>query len=72
MMLVPGFYENLQSVDQMMQHGCFLLFGDDKVGIFKDRSLERHVVMQMAETYAFLVIEDMLPFSLKAITEEDS
>ena len=28
-MLVPGLDENLLSVGQMMQHGYFLLFGDD-------------------------------------------
>ncbi|XP_048422287.1 uncharacterized protein LOC125469237 [Pyrus x bretschneideri] len=43
-MLVSGLDENLLSVGQMMQHGYFLLFGDDQVEIFEDTSLESHVV----------------------------
>ncbi|KAM2173651.1 hypothetical protein ACFX1R_038467 [Malus domestica] len=37
--LVPGLDENLLSVGQMIAHGYFLLFGDNMVEIFDDRSL---------------------------------
>ncbi|CAN6690841.1 unnamed protein product [Malus baccata var. baccata] len=33
-MLVPGIAENLLSVEQMIEHGYFLVFGDYKVDIF--------------------------------------
>ncbi|KAB2622242.1 hypothetical protein D8674_024424 [Pyrus ussuriensis x Pyrus communis] len=43
-MLVPGLAENLLSVGQMTEHGYFLLFGDYKVDVFDDRSLQNLVV----------------------------
>ncbi|KAM1496365.1 hypothetical protein ACFXTO_030979 [Malus domestica] len=43
-MLVPGLTENLLSVGQMTEHGYFLLFGDYKVDVFDDRSLQNLVV----------------------------
>ncbi|CAN6685986.1 unnamed protein product [Malus baccata var. baccata] len=43
-MLVPGLAENLLSVDQMIEHGYFFLFGDYKVDVFNDRSLSNLVV----------------------------
>ncbi|KAB2632110.1 hypothetical protein D8674_028357 [Pyrus ussuriensis x Pyrus communis] len=42
-MLVPGLAENLLSVGQMTEHGYFLLFGDYKVDVFDDRSLQNLV-----------------------------
>ncbi|CAL8167828.1 unnamed protein product [Prunus armeniaca] len=44
-MLVPGLAEDLLSVGQMTDHGYFLLFGDCKVDIFDDRTLQ-HLVTQ--------------------------
>lgn len=38
-MLVPGLDENLLNVCQMIIHGYFLLFGDNMVQMFGDRSL---------------------------------
>ncbi|CAL2276374.1 unnamed protein product [Prunus armeniaca] len=43
-MLVPGLVENLLSVGQMTDHGYFLLFGNCKVDIFDDRTLQHLVV----------------------------
>ncbi|XP_017189878.1 uncharacterized protein [Malus domestica] len=43
-MLVPGLAENLLSVGQMTEHGYFLLFGDYKVDVFNDKSLQNLVV----------------------------
>ncbi|CAN6552218.1 unnamed protein product [Malus baccata var. baccata] len=43
-MLVPGLAENLLSVGQMTEPGYFLLFGDYKVDVFDDRSLQNLVV----------------------------
>ncbi|XP_017189257.1 uncharacterized protein LOC126622556 [Malus sylvestris] len=43
-MLVPGLAENLRSVDQMIEHGYFFLFGDYRVDVFNDRSLSNLVV----------------------------
>ncbi|KAM2244431.1 hypothetical protein ACFXTI_005501 [Malus domestica] len=47
--LVPGLYENLLSVGQMVAHGYFLLFGDNMVEIFGDRSLQ-NLVTQVGMT----------------------
>lgn len=73
-MLVPDLDKNLLSVGQMLEHEYFLLFRDDKVEIFKDRSLERHVVVvQMTGNICFpLIMKDIMPSALKAIAEEDS
>ncbi|KAM1808399.1 hypothetical protein ACFX11_031293 [Malus domestica] len=73
-MLVLGLDENLLSVGQMMQHGYFLLFGDDRVAIFEDRSLESHVVtIQMTGNRCFpLLMKDMNGSALKASIEGDA
>lgn len=42
-MLVPRLKENLLSVGQMMEHGYFLIFGDDKFEIYDDCSLSNMV-----------------------------
>lgn len=43
-MMMQWLDENLLNVEHMMQHGYFLLFGDDAVAIFEERKLENHVV----------------------------
>ncbi|XP_020266700.1 uncharacterized protein LOC109842207 [Asparagus officinalis] len=42
-MLVPGLEENLLSVDQMLLNGYFLIFGDQAVKIYDDRSFNNLV-----------------------------
>ncbi|KAI5325793.1 hypothetical protein L3X38_034867 [Prunus dulcis] len=39
-MIVPGLDENLLSVGQMIEHGHWLVFGDNAVDIYGDRQLE--------------------------------
>lgn len=43
-MLVPGLKENLLSVGQMMEHGCYLVFGGNKVSIYDDCSCSNLIV----------------------------
>lgn len=38
-MLVSSLEENLLNVGQMMEHGYFLLFGDDVAEIYDDKTL---------------------------------
>ncbi|CAL8997273.1 unnamed protein product [Prunus brigantina] len=42
-LLVSGLKENLLSVGQMMEHGYFLIFGDNKAEIYDDNSLSNLV-----------------------------
>ncbi|KAI5337779.1 hypothetical protein L3X38_017050 [Prunus dulcis] len=39
-MIVPGLDENLLSVGQMIEHGHWLVFGDNEVDIFEDKQLQ--------------------------------
>ncbi|KAI5338773.1 hypothetical protein L3X38_018045 [Prunus dulcis] len=43
MLLVSGLKENLLSVGQMMEHGYFLIFGDNKAEVYDDSSLSNLV-----------------------------
>ncbi|CAN6686650.1 unnamed protein product [Malus baccata var. baccata] len=57
--LVPGLDENLLSVGQMIAHGYFLLFGDNMVEIFDDRSLQNLVTqVGMIGNNSFLLMLD--------------
>lgn len=56
-MLVSSLDENLLSVGQMLQHGYFFSFEEDKVGIFKERKLESHfVIVQMIGNICLFLI----------------
>ncbi|KAI5343362.1 hypothetical protein L3X38_011238 [Prunus dulcis] len=39
-MIVPGLDENLLSVGQMIEHGHWLVFGDNEVDIYEDKQLK--------------------------------
>lgn len=53
-MIVPGLDENLLSVDQMVEHGYFLVFRDYLVDIFDDRTFENLVArVQMTSNMCF-------------------
>ena len=43
-MLVPGLDQNLLSVGQIIEHGYFLLLGDDEVDIYDDKKFKNLVV----------------------------
>ncbi|CAL8115631.1 unnamed protein product [Prunus armeniaca] len=61
-LLVPGLDENLLSVDQMMEHGYYVLFGGNMAVIFDDSSLNNVVAkVVMGGNQCF-------PLSLKSIT----
>ncbi|CAL8152291.1 unnamed protein product [Prunus armeniaca] len=67
-LLVYGLKENLLSVGQMMEHGNFLIFGDNKTEIYDDCSLSNLVArMQMKGNRSFpLKLQTDLHFALKA------
>ncbi|CAL2253622.1 unnamed protein product [Prunus armeniaca] len=73
-MLVPGLAENLLSVGQMTDHGYFLLFGDCKVDIFDDRTLQHLVVSvrQKGNKCFPLVFNTNKEFALKTSVHECS
>ncbi|KAM0988950.1 hypothetical protein ACFX2A_013056 [Malus domestica] len=72
--LVPGLDENLLSVGQMIAHGYFLLFGDNMVEIFDDRSLQNLVTqVGMTENKSFpLMLDYNDSIALKASVAENS
>ncbi|XP_070662267.1 uncharacterized protein [Malus domestica] len=55
-MLVPGLDENLLSVDEMMEHGYFLVFGGTVVDIFDDRTLSNMVTRVEMKNRSFPLI----------------
>lgn len=69
-MLVLGLAENLLSGGQMTNHGYFLLFGDCKVDIFDDRTLQHLVVRvrQKGNRCFPLVFNTNKEFALKTST----
>ncbi|CAL9013160.1 unnamed protein product [Prunus brigantina] len=73
-MLVPGLAENLLNVGQMTDHGYFLLFGDCKVDIFDDRTLQHLVVSvrQKGNRCFPLVFNTNKEFALKTSVHECS
>ncbi|XP_016651052.1 PREDICTED: uncharacterized protein LOC107881557 [Prunus mume] len=73
-LLVPGLDENLLSVGQMMEHGYYVLFGENKAVVFDDSSLNNVVAkVPMAGNRCFpLSLESMTPAAKKAYVVEDS
>ncbi|KAI5317605.1 hypothetical protein L3X38_037312 [Prunus dulcis] len=73
-LLVPGLDENLLSVGQMMEHGYYVLFGENKAVVFDDSSLNNVVAkVSMAGNKCFpLSLESMIPAARKASVVEDS
>ncbi|KAI5317551.1 hypothetical protein L3X38_037258 [Prunus dulcis] len=73
-LLVPGLDENLLSVGQMMEHGYYVLFGENKAVVFDDSSLNNVVAkLSMAGNKCFpLSLESMIPAARKASVVEDS
>lgn len=73
-MLVHGLAENLLSVGQITEHGYFLLFGDCKVDIFDDSTLQHLVVSlrQKGNGCFPLVFNTNKEFVLKASVHECS
>ncbi|CAL8990799.1 unnamed protein product [Prunus brigantina] len=67
-LLVSGLKENLLSVGQMMEHGYFLIFGDNKAEIYDDNSLSNLVArVHMKGNRSFpLKLQTDLHVALKA------
>ena len=67
-MLVSGLKENLLSVGQMMEHGYFLIFGDNKAEIYDDGSLSNLTAkVPMKGNRSFpLKLQTGLQFALRA------
>jgi hypothetical protein len=73
-MLVSGLKENLLSVGQMMEHGYFLIFGDNKAEIYDDCSLSNLVAkVPMRGNRSFpLKFQTDLHLALKASVNEST
>ncbi|CAL8990558.1 unnamed protein product, partial [Prunus brigantina] len=53
-MIVPGLDENLLSVGQMIEHGHWLVFGDNEVDIYEDKQLKELIArVQMKGNICF-------------------
>ena len=67
-LLVSGLKENLLSVGQMMEHGYFLIFGDNKAEVYDDSSLSNLVArVHMKGNRSFpLKLQTDLHVALKA------
>nr|TKR79525.1 hypothetical protein D5086_0000271590 [Populus alba] len=73
-LLVPRLDENLLSAGQMMEHGYYILFGDNKAVIFDDESLNNVIaIVIMGGNRCFpLSLESITPAARKALVTEDS
>ncbi|KAI5317803.1 hypothetical protein L3X38_037510 [Prunus dulcis] len=72
-LLVPGLYENLLSIGQMMEHGYYIIFGGNYALICDDSSLDNIVAkVAMARNRCFpLSMESICSMGMKAAVQED-
>ncbi|KAI5317616.1 hypothetical protein L3X38_037323 [Prunus dulcis] len=73
-MIVPGSDENLLSVGQMVEHGNWLVFGDNVVDIYGDRQMQDLIAsVQMKGNRCFpLSLEYVKPSMANKVTVEES
>ncbi|KAI5319434.1 hypothetical protein L3X38_039142 [Prunus dulcis] len=73
-MIVPGLDENLLSVGQMVEHGYWLVFGDNVVDIYGDRQTQDLIAsVQMKGNRCFpLSLEYVKPSTANKVTVEES